>query len=465
MFKYDLIVIGMGPAGMTAVGMGTKMGLKVLGIEKKAIGGECLNVGCIPSKAILKAAQMNQDLEKLKNFGIKLNCEAQIENPLGIVREKVDSQTGEILREKFSDADLLLEKGPASFVDSQTVEVDGEKYQGDLIFIATGTEPMIPPIDGLSEVPYLTNKNVFDLEEIPKGLTIIGGGAIGVEIAQAFSRLGSSVTIVQMDEQLAPSEDSEASALLEKTFEKEGIAYYNGEKIESVKKKTDGIYTETTAGTFVSEQILVATGRKPSLDSLNLEAAGIDYDKKHIKSDAFNRTNISNIYALGDINGKWPFTHSAMHQAMLSLMQALGKNEPKYLEGDNYIVPTVIFTDPEIAQVGMKEKEAKEKEFKYFVVKENYKNYARAVIDGAPEGFLKIITDDSGKIYGATIVGERASELIAEWTIAMQHNLKMMDILMTQHAFPTFSVLNKNAAEKWMMKMVTEGKLENILGN
>jgi len=265
-----------------------------------------------------------------------------------------------------------------------------------------------------------------------------------------------------MDDQLAPSEDSEASALLEKTFEKEGIVYYNGKKIESVKNKSDGIYTETTAGTFVSDQILVATGRKPAFDSLNLEAAGIDYDKKHIKVDAFNRTNIKNIYALGDINGKWLFTHAAMHQAMLSLMQALGNNETKHLEQDNYVVPRAIFTDPEIAQVGLTENEVKKNELNYFLIKEYYKNYARAVTDGSPEGFVKIITDDSGKIYGATIVGERASELITEWTLAMQHNLKMMDILMTQHTFPTFSVLNKNAAEKWMMKLASEGKLGEI---
>jgi pyruvate/2-oxoglutarate dehydrogenase complex dihydrolipoamide dehydrogenase (E3) component len=462
--KYDLIVIGMGPAGMAAVGMGTKMGLKVLGIEKKAIGGECLNVGCIPSKALLKAAKMNHDLGKVKDFGMKLECEAKIKNPLEIVRRQVDAQTGEVLEEKFSNADLLLKKGSASFVDNQTVEVDGEQYKGDLIFIATGTEPMIPPIDGLSEVPYLTNENIFDLEEIPKKLTIIGGGAIGVEIAQAFSRLGSNVTIAHMDEQLAPSEDTEAAELLEKKFKKEGIVYHNGAKIKSVMKKSDGIYTKTTAGTFVSDQILVATGRKPSLNSLNLEAVGIDYDKKHIKTDEFNRTNISNIYALGDINGKWLFTHSAMHQAMLSLMQAISKSEPKHLEQDNYVVPRAIFTDPEIAQVGLTENAAKEKEINCFVVKEYYKNYARAVTDGAQEGFVKIITDDSGKIYGATIIGEHASELIAEWTLAMQHNLKMMDILMTQHTFPTFSVLNKNAAEKWMMKLASEGKLGEILG-
>ncbi len=462
MKKYDLIVIGMGPAGMVAVGMGTKMGLKVLGVEKNAIGGECLNVGCIPSKAILKTAQMKYNTEKLEGFGLKLNGDVQVENPLEIVRDHVATQTGESLNKKFSNADLLLERGPATFVDKHTIEVDKQRYHGDLIFIATGTEPLIPPIDGLSEVPYLTNVNIFDLNEIPNRLTIIGGGTIGVEMAQAFSRLGSKVTIVHLDNQLAPSEDSEAAALLEQSFNEEGILFYNGEKIESVRKESDGIYTKTTAGTFVSDQLLVATGRKPSLSSLNLEAAGVFYDNSHIPTDDFNRTNISSIYAVGDINGKWLLTHAAMHQAMLSLMQALSKKEPQNLNQSNYVVPRAIFTDPEIAQVGMSENEAKSAEGDLFVVKEMYNTYARAATTGALVGFVKVISDDTGKIHGATIVGEQASELILEWTLAMQHNLTMMDVLMTQHAFPSLSVLNKNVAEKWMMKQISKGNLGKI---
>ncbi|PKM88824.1 MAG: pyridine nucleotide-disulfide oxidoreductase [Firmicutes bacterium HGW-Firmicutes-10] len=464
MKKYDLIVIGIGPAGMVAVGMGTKLGLSVLGVEMNSIGGECLNVGCIPSKAMLKIAQMKYNTEILNDFGLKLNGDVQVVNPLETVREHVASQTGEVLNKMFSKADLLLEKGPATFVDEHTVEVDGIKYHGDLIFIATGTEPVIPPIEGLSDVPYVTNVNVFNLTEIPSLLTIIGGGAIGVEMAQAFSRLGSKVTIVHMDEHLVPSEDSEAAAILEESFKKEGIVFYNGEKIISVSKESDGFTTKTTAGTFVSDQLLVATGRKPSLASLNLDAAGVSYDKKHINVDEFNRTNIPHIYAVGDINGKWLLTHAAMHQAMLSLMQAMSKKEPIKLNRSNYVVPRAIFTNPEIAQVGLNESEAKKEGIDFFVVKKTYDTYARAVTTGASVGFVKVITDDDGTIFGATIVGEQASEMISEWTLAMQHNLKMMDIVMTQHAFPSLSLLNRNVAEKWMMIQVTKGNLGSLMG-
>lgn len=393
MKKYDLIVIGIGPAGMVAVGMGTKLGLNVLGVEMNAIGGECLNVGCIPSKAMLKIAQMKYNTEILNDFGLKLNGHVQVVNPLETVREHVASQTGEVLNKMFSKADLLLKKGPATFVDEHTVEVDGVKYHGDLIFIATGTEPMIPPIEGLSDVPYLTNVDIFNLTEIPNRLTIIGGGAIGVEMAQAFSRLGSKVTIVHMDEHLVPSEDREAAAILEESFMKEGIVFFNGERINSVSKESDGFTTKTTAGTFVSDQLLVATGRKPALASLNLDAAGVSYDKKHVIVDEFNRTNIPHIYAVGDINGKWLLTHAAMHQAMLSLMQAMSKKEPTKLNRSNYVVPRAIFTNPEIAQVGLTEDEAKKEGLDFFVVKKTYDTYARAVTTGASVSFVKVITD------------------------------------------------------------------------
>lgn len=378
MKKYDLIVIGIGPAGMVAVGMGNKMGLKVLGVETNSIGGECLNVGCIPSKAMLKIAQMKYNTEILDSFGLKLNGNVQVVNPLETVRKHVASQTGEALSKKFSKADLLLKKGPATFVDEHTIKVEGIKYYGDLIFIATGTEPVIPPIEGLSEVPYLTNVDVFNLTEIPNRLTIIGGGAIGVEMAQAFSRLGSKVTIVHMDKQLVPSEDSEAAAVLEESFIKEGIAFYNDERIESVRRESEEFHIKSTAGTFVSDQLLVATGRKPSLTSLNLDAAGVIYDKKHINVDEFNRTNIPHIYAVGDINGKWQLTHAAMHQAMLSLMQAMSQKEPKKLSRSYYVVPRAIFTNPEIAQVGLNENEAKKAGIDFLVIKVMYETYARA---------------------------------------------------------------------------------------
>ncbi|MCK5779935.1 MAG: NAD(P)/FAD-dependent oxidoreductase, partial [Psychrilyobacter sp.] len=322
------------------------------------------------------------------------------------------------------------------------------------IFIGTGTEPFIPPIPGietLSEDQMLTNLNIFDQDEIPKRLTIIGGGAIGTEMAQAFSRLGSEVNIIQMDNFLLPMGDEEAGILLGKSLELEGIGIYNSTKIEKIEVKEGVVYTHTSKGVFEGDKILIATGRRPALETLKLEAAGIKYDKKGIIVDEHMRTNQKNIYAVGDCNGLALLSHAAMHQGMLALMNAMNPTPFKF-KRSKYIVPWSVFTNPEVAQAGLTEKEAREKNYKIEVVKREFSSYGRTIADGKPEGFIKVITNKRGKIYGVTIVGTEASELIHEWILAIQKNLTMFDIMMTQHSFPTISMLNKMVAEDWMMK-------------
>ncbi|BEP28486.1 dihydrolipoyl dehydrogenase family protein [Helicovermis profundi] len=457
---YDIIVIGMGPAGMAVSGMASNMGLKVLGIDGEKLGGECLNTGCIPSKSLLKSAYFKDSAEHLNKFGLNLKGDIEVVNPLEIVRNQLKMLTGEGLHNKFSKVDMILKKGYAKFINSNTIKVNDVEYSARTIFIATGTKPMIVPIPGLSEIDVLTNENMFNLDKIPNSLTIIGGGAIGTEMAQAFSRLGSDVTIVQMDDHLIPNGDEEAGKLLEKVFNKEGIKVFNSTTINKVEMQDAKIVTFTSKGNFISDEILVATGRKPVIDRLDLDSAGIKYDKKGIKVDEFNRTNIKSIYAVGDCNGVNLLSHSAMHQGMTSLMHMLKGNDDNSLKRSNFPVPWSVFTSPEVAQVGLSEKMAINKEIDFFIVKEEYKTYARAITDGKPEGFVKIITDKKGKIYGATIIGEAASELIQEWTMAIQNNLTMFNIMMMQHSFPTISILNKSVAEKWMMMLVKNGEME-----
>ncbi|MBN2260059.1 MAG: NAD(P)/FAD-dependent oxidoreductase [Clostridiales bacterium] len=463
MQKYDLIVIGMGPAGMTISGMASHMGMKVLGIDAHKVGGECLNNGCIPSKSLLKAASLKEAASHLENFGLKLNGDIEVDSPMQVVQKQLEMLTGPSLLEKFNLVDLVIKKGFAKFLDEHSIEVNGERYTADLIFIATGTKPFIPPIPGINDVPILTNLNMFQLENIPKQLSIIGGGAIGTEMAQAFSRLGSEVVLVQMDPHLIPAGDKEAAEVLEDSFRKEGIQVFNSTAISKVEQIDGKIIMHTDKGSFESDKLLVATGRQPVLEPLALENAGIEYTKKGIVVDEFNRTNKKNIYAIGDCNGQWLLSHAAMHQAMVSLMQALsGKEDAKY-NRSNFPVPWSVFTSPEVAQVGMTEKQIKEKGIAYMVVKENYNTYARAITDGATEGFVKVLTDSKGTIYGVTIVGEVASELIQEWTMAIQNQLTMFNVLMMQHSFPTISLLNKTVAEKWMMMMAKMGDIRNLL--
>ena len=462
MDKHDLIVIGMGPAGMAVTAMAANMNLDVLAVEKHKVGGECLNYGCVPSKALLKAGEVNEVSENLRQYGIKLTGETEIENPLEIVREKVGEISGNKTMKAFDRAKLIVDQGAAKFVDKKVIEVDGKKYTADKIFIATGTEPMIPPIPGLRDVSRLTNLNIFEQEDIPESLTIIGGGAIGSEMAQAFSRLGSTVNMFQIDDHLVPTGDEEAGRVLEEKFKKEGIGVYNDTGITKVEEKDGKIITHTDAGVFESDKILVATGRKVVLDQLDLDTAGIEYSKTGIKVNKRLETNIDGVYAVGDCNGKALLSHAAMHQGMLALMNAINPTPFKQFKYDDYLVPWSVFTKPEIAQAGITEKEASEKGIDYQVIKENYADYGRTIADGKPEGFVKVITNSKGKIYGATIVGEAASELIHEWILAIQHDISMFDIMMTQHSFPTISLLNKRAAEKWMMQKTDSGMIPKL---
>ncbi len=462
MEKHDLIVIGMGPAGMAVTAMAANMDLDVLAIEKHKVGGECLNYGCVPSKALLKAGEVNEVAENLRQYGIKLTGKTEIENPLEIVRDKVGEISGNKTMKAFDRAKLIVDQGEAKFVDKKVVEVAGKKYTADKIFIATGTEPMIPPIPGLKDVPRLTNLNIFEQEDIPETLTIIGGGAIGSEMAQAFSRLGSEVNVFQIDNHLVPTGDEEAGRVLEEKFKKEGIGVHNNTGINKVEEKDGKIVTHTDVGIFKSDKILVATGRRAVLDPLKLDNAGIKYGKSGIKVNKKLETNVKGVYAVGDCNGKALLSHAAMHQGMLALMNAINPTPIKQFNYDDYLVPWSVFTKPEIAQAGITEKEANEKGINYQIVKERYEDYGRTIADGKPEGFVKVITNSRGKIFGATIVGEAASELIHEWILAIQHNISMFDIMMTQHSFPTISLMNKRVAEKWMMNKTDSGMIPKI---
>ncbi len=447
---YDILVIGMGPAGMAVSAMAVSMGLKVLAVEKLRVGGECLNCGCIPSKALLKASQSYHESSRLGKYGIDQSCSLLAMDPMRVVREKIASISGKKLMKVFEKVTLL--SGEASFYDSETIKVGDRLYRGKRIFISTGTEPFIPPIPGLRALDFLTNENMFQIDKIPSSLTIIGGGAIGTEMAQAFSRLGSKVNVVHMDPHLIPIGDEDGGKLVEKALTEEGVTVRNGVKIEKV-ERTEGFFRVFAGGeVFDSEQLLVAAGRSPVLEPLHLDRAGIDFDRKGIIVDRYMRTNVKNVYAVGDCNGKALLSHAAMHQGMLALMRSMSPFSLPFMNREKYLVPWAVFTDPEVAQVGLTEKEAKAKGIRFEVVKKDYRSYGRTVADGHPNGFIKVLVGRFGRIYGVTIVGEGASDLVQEWVLAMQHRKGIISVMMTQHPFPSIATINKMVAEDWMMK-------------
>ncbi len=466
-FDYDIIVIGLGPAGMAVSAMAPSMGMTVLAIEDHKVGGECLNYGCTPSKALLKSAEVNYTANNIEKYGIKLEGKTTVVNPLEVVREKIEQINGTKTMKMFdkSMVTFILNEGKAKFIDNHTVKVGNKQYTGNSIFIATGAKPFVPPIPGINDVEILTNLNMFEQDDIPNSLTIIGGGAIGTEMAQAFSRLGSKVTIVQMDPHLIPIGDEEAGKLLEEKFIEEGISVFNSTSIEKIEKDGDMIVVKTNKGDFRSDELLVAAGRKVSTESLGLENIGVETTRKGITVDEFMRTNVENVFAIGDCNGIAQLSHAAMHQGMLALMNSISPQPINRLKRSNYVVPWSVFTKPEIAQVGLTEKQAKEHGIKYTLSRTEYSDYGRTLTDGETDGFIKVISDINGIVLGATIAGHVASELIQEWTIAVQNQLSLFNIAMTQHSFPTLSIMNKRVAENWMMEMAKSGAMADMMKN
>ncbi len=446
-YDFDVIVIGLGPAGMAVCAMASEMGLNVCAVEKRNPGGECMNVGCIPSKAIIKIANTTPSMKRPFEH---------IQKHLSFIREKKISGM-------ISKAKTYLQRGAAEFVDSHTVKVGDEKITAKRIFIATGTKPAIPPIKGIDETDCLTNENLFDLNEIPASMTIIGGGAIGSEMAEAFSKMGCKCTIVHNGRHLLPQAEASAAEELEAAFKKQGIDVYNSESVTGIEKKDNRIILSIGSGkTISSEKLLIAAGRKYDFSELKLEKAGVIYTRNGIKTDKYLRTSQKHIYAVGDCNGNFLLSHAAMHQGMIALMNALSPR-PFKKDFKKFPVPWTVFTTPEISAVGMSEEELQAKKMKYEVIEAGYRDYGAAIAEDVPEGYVKVFASKYGKIYGASIVGKNSGELVNEWAAAIQNNIGLYKMMMTMHSFPTMGFLSKRIAEIWMMNRVRSNFVKRMV--
>ena len=461
-YDYDILTIGLGPAGMAVSAMGSAMGLKVCAIEKHKIGGECLNVGCIPSKALLRMAEARHIVEKLGEVAMTGLPSPALTDPFGKIAKDLDYIVNNKTVGMFSKVDLRLGH-TASFVDPQTVDVNGERITARRIYIAAGTRPRILPIPGLEGIEVLTNENIFHLDKVPQSMVIIGGGAIGCEMAQAFSRLGCRCAIVNAAPALVPIGDPEAGQLLEKAFIEEGIQVFNGRQITHIEKAGDGVIVHTVAGERIEgERLLMAVGRSVDLSALKLDRAGVETTPQGaIKVDKTLRTNQKHIFAVGDCNGHWQLSHAAMHQGMIAIMNSL---LPWFAQRDflSFTVPWSVFTDPQISYVGMRETELQQRGIAYDTVQVNYGDYGAAIAENVPTGFVKVFVSEYGRIYGVSIVGEGSGDMINEWALAIQKKIRLHDIMLLQHAFPTMGFLSKRVAEVWMMKKMGSSRLQKI---
>ncbi|MGE3975317.1 MAG: dihydrolipoyl dehydrogenase [Bdellovibrionales bacterium] len=454
-FDYNLVVIGGGSAGLVSSYIAAAVKAKVALIEKHKMGGDCLNTGCVPSKALIRSAKMLSYINRAKEFGFKsAHADFDFKDVMERVQRVITKIEPHDSISRYSGLGVECITGAAKIVDPYRVEVNGKVLTTKSIIVATGAGPLVPPIQGLNDVGYLTSDTVWNLRELPKRLVVLGGGPIGCELAQCFQRFGSQVTIVEMLPQLLIREDDDVSQIVTEKFKKEGIQVLTSHKAKSFHRSDDQKYIllekEGREVKVEFDAVLLALGRKPNVKGFGLEELNIEISSRGtIAHDPFLRTNVPNIFVCGDVAGPYQFTHTAAHQAWFASVNALFGIFKKF-KVDYRVIPWCTFTDPEVARVGLNEKEATEKKIDYQIVKYGIDDLDRAIADEEDHGFVKVLTPkNSDKILGVTIVGSHAGDIIAEYVAAMKHGFGMNKILSTIHIYPTLSEANKYAAGIW----------------
>lgn len=450
-FDRNLIVIGAGSAGLVASLIAATVKAKVTLIEKDRMGGDCLNSGCVPSKALLRTARLMSHVKRAESFGVHT---ASADFDFGDVMDRVHRVVGKIEPhdsvERYEGLGVECLQGTAKVVDPWTVEVDGQRLTARAIVLATGAAPLVPPIPGLSDVDYLTSENLWDLRELPERLVVLGGGPIGCEMTQAFARLGSQVTQVEMLDRIMGPEDADIAAMLQQRLVAEGVDIRTGHKAVRVDAARRVLVCEHDGDEveIAFDRIIVALGRAARLDGFGLEALGVETDRT-IQVNEFLQTSIPTIYACGDAIAPYQFTHVAAHEAWFTAVNGLFGALKKF-KVDYSVIPWATFTDPEVAHVGLGEQQAQADGVEYEVTTYDIGELDRAITEDEDHGVVKVLTvPGKDRILGVTIVGEHASDLIAEYVLAMKHSLGLNKILGTIHTYPTMAEANKFAAGEW----------------
>jgi dihydrolipoamide dehydrogenase len=440
MTKYDMTIIGGGSGGLTAARVATALGANVLLIDKERLGGDCLNYGCVPSKSLIHVARIVQQAKESARLGL---MPANLGIDMARVSAYIQGVIGRVGEgEKVYTEGVTVKFGQVAFKSPTELTLNGETFTSRTTIIATGSHPIVPQVEGLADTGYFTNEDVFDLTHLPTSIVIVGGGPIGVELGQAFERLGSQVTIIQGPDRILPREDPEVSETVASVLKSEGITLVTNARF--VKAGRNGDKKVVTAKqdsemlTFEADEIILALGRQPNVEGLNLEAAGVKYVNNGIKVDDLLQTSSSNILAIGDVIGGYLFTHVAAYQAGIAVRNALVPLLKKKV--DYRVLPWCTFTDPEAARVGLTPDEAEKQHKQVRIVKFPWADIDRAQAEGETIGFIKLVlAGKKDEIVGAHMVGARAGEMLGEMSLAMQHNLTLNDILNTIHAYPTMN--------------------------
>jgi pyruvate/2-oxoglutarate dehydrogenase complex dihydrolipoamide dehydrogenase (E3) component len=464
-FDRNLVVIGAGSAGLVSAYIAAMVKAKVTLIEAHDMGGDCLNTGCVPSKALIKSAKVAHQIADAKRFGMEVPP-AVVDFPAVMrrVRDVITAIEPHDSVERFTGLGVDCVKGYAHFVDPWTVEIDGERrLTAKAFIIATGAAPLIPPLPGLDDVGYLTSETMWDAfserQAAPKRLVILGGGPIGCELAQAFQRLGSQVTIIEMAERLLLKEDAGAAALVTAQLQAEGVSVLTQHKALRFEGRSAVIAGPDGEKQVAFDDIIIAVGRKPRVAGFGLEELGLVVEGR-LANDDFLRTNMPHILCAGDVAGKQQLTHGGSHEAWFASVNALARPFKKY-RADYRVLPRVTYTEPELAAVGLTEAEARAQGLAFDVTQYDLDDLDRAIAESEAVGFVKILTaKGSDKILGATVVGQHAGEVLAELTFAMKHNLGLRKILQTIHPYPTWAEANKYAAGQYGLARKPEALLK-----
>ncbi len=448
---HDLCIIGGGAAGLVVAAGGAALGARVILVEKHRLGGDCLWHGCVPSKTLLHSARVAHTLRRAERFGIP-PCTPEIDLAAVMARvQAVVSQVGEHDRqERFEDLGIELCFGAGRFTSPRSFQVGDRCVRARRFVIATGSRPALPAIEGLDRVPFLTNENIFSLAEPVPHLLVLGGGPIGVELAQAFVRLGSAVSLLEAGPRILPREDPDLAAVVAAQLAADGVRFHFNSRALAVAGRAGEIslrYRDTSGAerTLTGSHLLLATGRRANIDGLDLAAAGVAVEEGRIRTDRRLRTRNPRIYACGDVTGPWQFTHMAEHQAGVVLRNALF-HLPARVE--TRAVPWCTFSDPELARVGLSETEARKAGIRHQVFTFPFHDIDRARAEGVSEGLAKIVTGRGGRLLGAAIAGPEAGELIHEYVLALTHRMKAADLARAIHVYPTLAQINRRVADQ-----------------
>jgi pyruvate/2-oxoglutarate dehydrogenase complex dihydrolipoamide dehydrogenase (E3) component len=467
-YDYDIGIIGAGAGGLTVAAGSAQLGAKTLLIEKeKELGGDCLHFGCVPSKTLIKSAHVYHLMKSAQKFGLpEVDVPpVDFQSVSARIRAVISTIQHHDSVERFCGLGARVEFGHPSFTDEHTVRLNKKSYSARAWVIASGSSAAIPPINGLDKTPLITNREIFYLDHLPGSMIILGAGPIGIEMAQAFNRLGTAVTVVDMAPQILPKEDQDLAGALMETLSSEGVKFYLNHGIEAVndlgsQRKVTIRRKDGSTASLKAEMLLVALGRVANVEGLGLETIGVEHDRRGIKVDNRMRTNHKHIYAVGDVNGGFQFTHAAGYEGGIVVGNAIFRIPRK---ADYTYLPWCTFTDPPLGNIGMNEKMAQKAGIEYRVWSEEFKDNDRSLAEGEKIGKIKMLLNEKEKPIGVQILGAHAGDLLAEWVAVLNGKVKLSTLAAAVHPYPTIGEINKRVAGNFLSPKIFSEKVQKGL--